>query len=85
MEEAEQLLRDIVFEEWRKSGCEPYTDTLKLTSLIDVFLPYLPLGREHMPQLVELALQQRRHRLQQQHIHLEWQPGVVDFVVSQVC
>jgi len=42
MEAAERLLRGAVFAQWRASQCESYEDTLKLTSLIDVFLPFLP-------------------------------------------
>jgi hypothetical protein len=84
MQEAEQLLKDVVFDEWRKSDCEAYADTLKLMGLIDVFLPYLPLGRDHMPQLVGLALQQRAARLQGQGLRLTWEPGVVDLVASKV-
>lgn len=85
MDEAEQLLRDVVFEEWRKSDCESYTDTLKLMSLIDVFLPYLPLERDpHMAQLVALGLQQRRHSLSHKHILLDWQPEVVGAVAAKV-
>lgn len=84
MQEAEQLLKDVVFDEWRKSDCEGYADTLKLMGLIDVFLPYLPLGRSHMPQLVELALNQRAARLRGQAIRLQWEQGVVDLVASKV-
>jgi ATP-dependent Clp protease ATP-binding subunit ClpA len=84
MQEAEALLRDVVFDEWTKAACEDYTDTLKFMNLIDVFLPYLPLGRQHMGQLAELGLQQRRHYLARQRIHLTWQPGVVDFVAGKV-
>lgn len=84
MEEAEQLMRDVVFDEWRKSDCESYADTLKLMSLIDVFLPYLPLGRQHMADLVELALKQRQAHLRHNHIQLQWEPGVVQLVANKV-
>lgn len=84
MEAAEQLLKDVVFDEWRKSDCEGYVDTLKLMGLIDVFLPYLPLGREHMPQLVQLSLKKLRSGLRQQHIQLQWEPGVVDLLARKV-
>lgn len=84
MHEAEALLRDVVFDEWTKAACEDFADTLKFMNLIDVFLPYLPLGRQHMDQLVELGLQQRRHQLARQRIHLTWQPAVVEFVAGKV-
>jgi hypothetical protein len=84
MEDAEQLMRDVVFDEWRKSDCESYADTLKLMSLIDVFLPYLPLGRQHMPDLVKLALKQRQANYRHNSIHLQWEPGVVQLVANKV-
>jgi hypothetical protein len=84
MEDAEQLMRDAVFDEWRKSDCESYADTLKLVSLIDVFLPYLPLGRQHMPDLVELALKQRQANLRHNQIQLQWEPSVVQLVANKV-
>jgi hypothetical protein len=84
MEEAEQLLRDVVFAQWRASQCESHADTLKLMSLIDLFLPYLPLEAQHMKQLVGLALQQRGAVLAQQRVHLEWQPAVADLLASKV-
>jgi hypothetical protein len=84
MEDAEQLMRDVVFEEWRKSDCESYADTLKLMSLIDLFLPYLPLSRQHMADLVQLALKQRQAELRHSHIQLQWEPGVVHLVADKV-
>lgn len=84
MEEAEQLLRDVVFDEWRKSNCESFADTLKLTSLIDVFLPYLPLDRSHMPALMQLTLQQRSRILARKKVVLQWHPAVVQLLADKV-
>lgn len=84
LEAAGAVLRDVVFAQWRASHCESYHDTLKLMSLIDLFLPYLPLQRQHLPQLVHLALQERQHLLQQRHITLQWQPEVPVFLAGQV-
>jgi ATP-dependent Clp protease ATP-binding subunit ClpA len=84
LEAAGAVLRDVVFAQWRASQCESYHDTLKLMSLIDLFLPYLPLQRQHLPQLVHLALQERQHLLQQRHITLQWQPEVPVFLAGQV-
>jgi hypothetical protein len=84
MEEAEQLLRDVVFAQWRASQCESHADTLKLMSLIDAFLPYLPLERQHMPALVQLGLRQRAALLALQRVALEWQPAVVGALASKV-
>eukprot|EP00879_Flechtneria_rotunda_P003365 GHRR01003593.1.p1 GENE.GHRR01003593.1~~GHRR01003593.1.p1 ORF type:complete len:369 (+),score=124.57 GHRR01003593.1:1009-2115(+) len=83
-EAAERVLRDAVFAQWRASQCESFEDTAKLMSLIDAFLPYLPLERHHMPQLVQLALQERRELLQQRRVALEWQERVPPFLAGKV-
>ena len=44
-EAAQKLLKDLVFEIWRRDGCEQHTDTAKLVSLVDFYLPFLPLER----------------------------------------
>lgn len=85
MEAAEALLRSVVFTQWRASGCEAYEDTLKLMSLIDLFLPYLPLERAHMPALVALALVERVQLLAHQRVALEWAPDVPAFLAGKVC
>jgi hypothetical protein len=51
-ESAEHALRDLVFASWRHNACEEYTDTLKLISLVDFFLPFLPLQRKQVGLLV---------------------------------
>jgi hypothetical protein len=58
-EEAERRLRDAVFARWRRDGCEAYEDTLKLVSLVDFFLPYFPLERRHVDELIGRALKER--------------------------
>jgi hypothetical protein len=86
MQSAEALLRRVVFAQWRASRCEAYEDTAKLMSLIDVFLPYLPLERAHMPGLVALALRDRAALLAQaqRRVRLRWEPGVPAFLAAQV-
>jgi hypothetical protein len=86
MQSAEALLRSVVFAQWRASQCEAYEDTAKLMSLIDVFLPYLPLERAHMPALVALALRDRAALLAQaqRRVRLQWEHGVPEFLAGQV-
>lgn len=85
LESAEQLLRSVVFAQWQASQCESYEDTLKFMSMIDIFMPYLPLERQHMPQLVELALRDRAALLKQQRVTLTWAPEVTTYIAAQVC
>eukprot|EP00878_Enallax_costatus_P027083 GHUV01029127.1.p1 GENE.GHUV01029127.1~~GHUV01029127.1.p1 ORF type:complete len:315 (+),score=79.44 GHUV01029127.1:352-1296(+) len=85
---AEELLRGVVFAQWRASQCEAYEDTLKFMSMIDVFMPYFPLERQHMTQLIDLALRDRaellRERRDGQKITLTWNPQVTHFLVGKV-
>lgn len=81
---AEALLRGVVFAQWRAAGCESYEDTAKLLSMIDVFLPYLPLERGHMPGLVGLALRGRAALLAVRRVLLQWEPGVTEWLAGQV-
>ncbi|KAF8072817.1 TOR1A [Scenedesmus sp. PABB004] len=86
-EGAEALLRGVVFEQWRRAGCgESYEDTLVLLSLIDAFLPFLPLERRHMAQLAELSLRERADLLAAQHARaaLTWGPDVPAFLAGKV-
>lgn len=85
MTAAEELLRGVVFAQWRASQCESYADTLKFMSMIDLFVPYLPLERQHMPQLIDLALGHRAHLLKQQKITLTWDPAVTQYLADKVC
>ena len=66
-EAAERLLRDVMFSTWQRqpqaqggggsstaggtAPCETYEDTLRFTSLVDFYVPYLPLQREQVTSL----------------------------------
>lgn len=45
MEDAERMLKELVYNHWRKDGCEGYDDTLRFTSAIDFFIPFFPLQK----------------------------------------
>ncbi len=44
-EDAQRVLKDLVFDLWRSDECEERSDTLKLLALVDFYLPFLPLER----------------------------------------
>eukprot|EP00882_Tetradesmus_deserticola_P029731 GHRQ01033327.1.p2 GENE.GHRQ01033327.1~~GHRQ01033327.1.p2 ORF type:complete len:109 (+),score=20.25 GHRQ01033327.1:229-555(+) len=52
-------------------------------SLIDVFLPYLPLELAHMPALVVLALRGRAALLPRR-MSLQWDQNVPEFLAGEV-
>ena len=51
------MLKDLIYDIWTETACESPTDTLKLMSLVDFYLPFLPLEREHIRALFDMRLQ----------------------------
>ena len=56
-------LKDAVFKRYTQEGCEAREDTLKLLSLVGMFLPFLPLEREHLAQILAQSLGPRLSQL----------------------
>lgn len=84
-EQAQRVLKDLIFERWLKQGCEDRTDTLKMVGLIDIFLPFFPLEAEHLRALFESRLKERSEALEASGIgRLVWQSEVVDHLLSLV-
>ena len=85
-EEAQKVLKDLVFSLWTADDCEERTDTLKMLALVDFFLPFLPLERPHIEQLFEMRLRERRRMLaaEKQAANLTWTPEVVRFLTDRV-
>ena len=52
-----------MFERYTRDGCEAREDTLKLLSLVGMFLPFLPLEREHLAQILAQSLGPRLSQL----------------------
>ena len=84
-EAAQRLLKDLVFAQWSKEACEQRVDTLKMVSLVDFFLPFLPLERQHITQLFGMRLLDKDEQLQgQERCHLTWGPDMVSFLTDKV-
>ena len=85
-EEAQKVLKDLVFSMWTSDECEERTDTLKMLALVDFFLPFLPLERPHIEQLFGMRLQDRRRALlaEKLAVDLAWTPDVVQFLADRV-
>lgn len=85
-EEAQKVLKDLVFSMWTSDECEERTDTLKMLALVDFFLPFLPLERPHIEQLFVMRLQDRRRALLAEKLaaDLTWTPQVVQFLADRV-
>ena len=85
-EEAQKVLKDLVFSMWTSDECEERTDTLKMLALVDFFLPFLPLERPHIEQLFSMRLQDRRRVLIAEKLaaDMTWTPEVVQFLADRV-
>ena len=80
------MLKDLVFSGWAADGCEERADTLKMVSLVDFFLPFLPLERRHIEILFQMRLQETAAQLQRaQSVRLEWAPEIISFLTDKVC
>lgn len=84
-EQAQRVLKDMVFARWLAEGCEERSDTLKMVGLVSFFLPFFPLERRHIRQLFGMRLAERREELAAARLGgLLWGPEVVDFLLGKV-
>lgn len=85
-EAAQRMLKDLMFRLWADDACESASDIVKLLSLIDFYLPFMPLEREHINELFKAKLQQRaQEMLTASQGQLTWGDEIVNFLVSKVC
>ncbi len=83
-EEAQRALKDLIFSMWADDGCEAQADTLKFVSLVDFFLPFLPLERRHIEALFLMRLEETAAQLRQsQSIELTWDPDIITFLTDK--
>ncbi|KAL6766902.1 hypothetical protein ACKKBG_A37835 [Auxenochlorella protothecoides x Auxenochlorella symbiontica] len=84
-EQAQRVLKDLIFERWERQACEDRTDTLKMVGLVDIFLPFFPLEASHLRALFEARLERRSQALAQAGVgRLMWDAAVLDFLISHV-
>ncbi|KAL4448497.1 hypothetical protein ABPG75_005716 [Micractinium tetrahymenae] len=84
-EQAQRVLKDMVFARWLTEGCEERSDTLKMVGLVSFFLPFFPLERRHIRQLFEMRLAERAEELRAGRLGgLLWGAEVVDFLTDKV-
>lgn len=84
-EVAQRLLKDLIFSQWESSKCEERVDTVKMLSLIDFFLPFLPLDRSHVRRLFQKRLVERANELRRERqAELAWDGAVVDYLTAKV-
>ena len=80
------MLKDLMFTIWAEGSCESATDTVKLLSLVDFYLPFLPLERDHLRQLTRMRLRERQAEvLKATGDTLTWSEEVIEFLTAKVC
>ena len=85
-EDAQRVLKDLVFSTWAADGCEARADTLKMVSLVDFFLPFLPLERRHIEALFHMRLEETAAQLRRsQSVQLTWTPDIITFLTDKAC
>ena len=84
-EQAQRVLKDLIFERWTRQACEDRTDTLKMVGLIDIFLPFFPLEAAHLRELFVRRLAERGEALEAAGLgRLSWEPAVIDHLLALV-
>jgi hypothetical protein len=85
-ETAQRALKDILYNKWLQDGCEEAVDTQKTLSLIDLYVPFLPLERRHVAAVLEQHLRERRDRGVRagEFSALSWDAAVLDFLTDRV-
>ena len=85
-ETAQRVLKDVLYNKWLRDGCEEQVDTQKTLSLVDLYVPFLPLEREHVRAVLEAHLLERRRRgvRELEFANLSWSKDVLDFLVERV-
>ena len=90
-EEAQKLLKDLVFDTWRKNDIrdcrEDRVRTLKTIGMIDIFVPFFPLSERDIRELFEMLLRMRQHVevVQRRSVRgMSWDDDVATFLASRV-
>lgn len=85
-ENVQRVLKGIVSEKWDATGCHDHASLWKMVSLVDFFLPFLPLERSHLQRLFKIRLDAiAADLLQTQQAELSWAHDVVEFLCNKVC
>lgn len=85
-EAAQRSLKDVTYNASLRQQCESPVDTQKLLSLVDAFVPFLPLERRHVRSALAGLLRDRRAAGVQSREFgdLLWDGGVLEFLTSKV-
>jgi ATP-dependent Clp protease ATP-binding subunit ClpA len=84
----QRILKDQVFINWKAKECpddtEDCSDLIKTLSLIDLFVPFLPLRREDLKYILNKTLNQKIAKMLTKRRVVELDTGVVDFLLEKI-
>lgn len=82
----QRLLRDLVFKRWSDKQCEDRSDTHKAVGAVDLFVPFVPLDRAAVGDVIKSHLGERAAlKVASGELRgLSWGTEVIDFLVGQV-
>ena len=84
-EKVQRVLKGIVSQKWDATGCHDHASLWKMVSMVDFFLPFLPLEQSHLRRLFDIRLHAlAAELLQMQHAQLTWAPDVITFLCDKV-
>lgn len=84
--DAQRRLRDRVYAGWEAQACEDAGETHRSVSLVDFFVPFLPLERQHVRAVFagQLGLRSMRGRMEGTWSALAWDDKVLDYLAANV-
>ena len=86
-EKLQYTLKNMMFNLWQSEKCEDRVDTLKSLSLIDMFVPYFPLDRAAISQIMDKSIQKRVdmvNKARERPIQVVTSEPVLTFLASKI-
>ena len=79
---AHHTLKEHMYGIWTQAGCETPVDAVRFGNIIDCFLPFFPLERSHIRELIEMSLESARQLISKGS--LQWDADFIEYYVNQV-
>lgn len=79
--EAHHRLKVDMYDHWSKQTCDKTVDAAKFINRIDLFVPFFPLERHHLRELIIQKLDSAQYLVEGK---VKWSSQVVDYFMTQV-
>lgn len=80
---AHHKLKEDMADLWMNVDCEASVDAVKFLNLIDIFIPFFPLERSHIRELIQKSLDLSKE-FAPKGGSVTWTPSFVEYFVDQV-